>query len=77
MIRLQLKPSILKSLNFNKDNESLEIVFKKEIKTANHIEIPLKIIEDYIKSLKLNDFTEDEDNNLEHLKIVYSNFQTS
>lgn len=48
MIRLQLKPSILKSLNFNKEKESLEIEFKKGVKTAKHIEIPLSTIKDYI-----------------------------
>ncbi|ULC58627.1 hypothetical protein MBM09_11925 [Flaviramulus sp. BrNp1-15] len=77
MIRLQLKPSILKSLNFNKENESLEIEFKKDIKTAKHIEIPLSIIKDYVNSLKENILFENEEDNHSNLRIVYSNFKTS
>ena len=77
MIRLQLKPSILKSLNFNKESESLEIEFKKDIKTAKHIEIPLSIIKDYVNSLKENILLENEENNHSNLRIVYSNFKTS
>lgn len=76
MIRLQLNPSILKSLNFNKDNESLEIEFKKDIKAAKHIEIPLSIIKDYINSIKENILLEKDEENHSNLKIVYSNFKT-
>ena len=76
MIGLQLNPSILKSLNFNKDNESLEIEFKKDIKAAKHIEIPLSIIKDYINSIKENILLEKDEENHSNLKIVYSNFKT-
>ena len=74
-IHLQLKPSIIKSLNFNKKEESLEIEFKKDVKTANHINIPLSIIKDYISSVKENILTEHKADN--HLKVVYSNFKLS
>jgi hypothetical protein len=76
MIRLQLKPSILKSLSFNKENESLEIEFKKDIKMANHIEIPLSTIKEYINSLKENILSETEEHK-SHLKIVHSNFKAA
>lgn len=77
MIRLQLKTSILKSLNFNKEKESLEIEFKKGIKTAKHIEIPLFTIKDYIYSIKENMLFENEEKYPPYLKIVYSNFKAS
>ncbi|SFZ91358.1 hypothetical protein SAMN05428642_10220 [Flaviramulus basaltis] len=76
MIRLHLNPSILKSLNFNKKNESLEIEFKKNVKTAQHIEIPLSIINDYINSIKENILSEDKDDIKSNLRVVYSNFKT-
>ena len=77
MIHLQLKPSILKSLNFNKENESLEIEFRKDVKTANHIEIPLSTIKEYMNSLKENILSENTEEHKSHLKIVYSNFKAA
>jgi hypothetical protein len=74
MIRLQLKPSILKSLNFNKENDSLEIEFKKDVETAKHIEIPLSTIKEYINSLKEDILSNNTEAQSTHLKIVHSNF---
>lgn len=75
MIRLQLKPSILKRLNFNRKNNALEIEFKKNIKTAKHIEIPLSIIQEYISSIKENILYEDIDYYQSNLKVVHSKFK--
>lgn len=74
MIRLNLKPSIIKALSFNKKNETLEIEFKRHIKTAQCINIPLSILQDYVESLKLQDSLEDSNEIQSNLKIVYSNF---
>ncbi|MGB5418610.1 hypothetical protein [Algibacter sp.] len=75
MIRLSLNPSIIKKLNFNKKNETLEIEFKRHIKTAQCINIPLSILQDYIASLKNDDIMEVEDQFPSTLKIVHSNFK--
>jgi hypothetical protein len=72
-----LKPSIIKSLNFNEKEESLEIELRKGVKTANHINIPLSIIKDYINSVKENILLENKENNQSNLRIVYSNFKVS
>jgi hypothetical protein len=75
MIRLHLNPSILKSLNFNEKDESLEIEFKKDIETAQHINIPMSIIQDYINSIKESVILKDKEDSQTNLKIVYSNFK--
>ncbi len=77
MIPIHVKPSILKSLNFNKENESLEIEFKKDVKTANHVEIPLSTIKEYINTLKESMLSENTKEYTSHLKIVHSNFKNT
>ena len=77
MIRLNLKPSIIKSLSFNKKDKTLEIEFKRHIKTAQCINIPLSILKDYVESLKMEEITENECAFQSTLKIVYSNFKAS
>ncbi len=76
MIRLNLKPSVIKNLSFNKKDKTLEIEFKHHINTAKHINIPLEIIKDYVDALKYND-TLLEENELfkSNLKVVHSNFR--
>lgn len=73
MIRLNLKPSLIKNLSFNRTNETLEIEFKRHIKTAECINIPLSILQEYVESLKLEDTKEEQSN----LKLVHSNFKSS
>ena len=77
MIRLNLKPSIVKSLSFNKKDETLEIEFKRNIKATQCINIPLSILQDYVESLKQEDIIENEEVFQSNLKIVYSNFKAS
>tara|TARA_R110001583_G_scaffold20724_2_gene79327 strand:+ start:104 stop:334 length:231 start_codon:yes stop_codon:yes gene_type:complete len=74
MIRLHLNPSIVKSLNSNEKEESLEIEFKEDVKTSQHIDIPMSIIQDYVNSVKESAFLKSEENIQSNLKIVYSNF---
>ncbi len=77
MIRLNLKPSIIKNLSFNKKDKTLEIEFKRHIKTAQCIHIPLSILKDYVDSLKQEDIIENAEVFQSNLKIVYSNFKAS
>lgn len=77
MIRLNLKPSIIKNLSFNKKNKTLEIEFKRHIKTTQHIKIPLSILEDYVETLRHDKIKESEDLFQSNMKIVYSNFKAS
>lgn len=78
MIRLSLKPSIIKNLSFNKKSKSLEIEFKRHIKTTQCINIPLSILQDYVESLRTDDnFDTDFTPYQSSLKIVYSNFKVS
>lgn len=77
MIRLNLEPSIIKNLSFNKKDKTLEIEFKRNIKTAQHINIPLYILEEYVESLKKEEILENAEIFQSNLKIVYSNFNAS
>ena len=77
MIRLSLKPTIIKNLNFNKKDKTLEIEFKQNIKTAQCINIPLSILQDYVESLSHDEIFEKEKAYRPNLKIVYSNFKAS
>ncbi|MFV9551356.1 hypothetical protein [Algibacter sp. PT7-4] len=79
MIRLSLKPSNIKNLSFNKIDETLEIEFKHHINTAQCINIPLSIIEDYIESLNEEtlEFENDNQNPPTNLTVVYSNYKVS
>lgn len=76
MIRLNLKPSVIKNLSFNKKDKTLEIEFKHHVNTAKHINIPLEVIKDYVDALKYDDILL-EDNELfePNLKVVHSNFR--
>lgn len=76
MIRLNLKPSVIKNLNFNKKDKTLEIEFKHHINTAQHINIPLKVIKDYVEALKYDDILSEDSESFEsYLKVVHSNFR--
>ncbi|KAA5824776.1 hypothetical protein FPF71_08825 [Algibacter amylolyticus] len=75
MIRLNLKPSVIKNINFNKNDETLEIEFKRHINTAQCINIPLSILQDYVETLK--DDKENDDDYQPNLTVVYSNFKAS
>lgn len=77
MTRLNLKPSIIKNLSFNKKNKTLQIKFKRHIKTAKCINISISILKDYIETLKHTKTTEKEDTFQSNLKIVYSNFKAT
>ena len=77
MIPIHLKPSILKSLNFNEENNSLEIEFKKDAKTPKYIEIPIATIKEFINSLDANTLLDNVQEHASHLKIVHSNFNDS
>jgi hypothetical protein len=77
MIPIHIKPSILKSLNFNEENKSLEIEFKKDVKTVKYIEIPIATIKEFINSLNANMLLENAQEYPSHLKIVHSNFNDS
>ena len=77
MIRLNLEPSIIKNLSFNKKDKFLEIEFKSNIKAAQHINIPLSILEEYVESLKQVDLIEKVGEFQSSMKIVYSNFKAS
>lgn len=77
MIRLNLKPSVIKKLSFNKKDKTLEIEFKRHIKTAQCINIPLSILQDYVETLRHNEIAKNEDVFQSNLKIVYSNFKAS
>ncbi|MEP3836705.1 MAG: hypothetical protein ABJM36_03615 [Algibacter sp.] len=74
MTRLNLKPSVIKNINFNKNDETLEIEFKRHISTAQCINIPLSIIQDYVETLKDDKLGDDFQPNL---TVVYSNFKVS
>ena len=74
MIRLHLNPTVLKSLNFNKEDDFLEIEFKDCVPAENHIDIPLSVIQKYVDSIKENVIYDEKNNLSSHLKIVYSNF---
>lgn len=76
MIRLNLKPSVIKNLSFNKKDKTLEIEFKHHVNTAKHINIPLEVIKDYVDALKYDNILL-EDNELfePNLKVVHSNFR--
>lgn len=76
MIRLNFNPSIIKNLCFNEKDKTLEIEFKRNIKTAQHIKIPLSILEEYVESLKQEEIIENVDPFQSNLKIVYSNFKS-
>ena len=76
MIRLNLQPSVIKNLNFNKKDKTLEIEFKHHINTAKHINIPLEVIKDYVDDLKYDDILLEENELYEPiLKVVHSNFR--
>ncbi|SFD28643.1 hypothetical protein [Algibacter pectinivorans] len=75
MIRLNLKPSVIKNINFNKKDEMLEIEFKRHISTAQCINIPLSILKDYVETLR-ND-QENENEFQPNLTVVHSNFKAS
>jgi len=77
MIRLNLKPSIVKKLSFNKKDKTLEIELKRNIKTAQCINMPLSILQDYVESLKQEEIIENVEAFQSNLKIVYSNFKAS
>jgi len=77
MIPVHIKSSLLKSLNFNEENKSLEIEFKKDFKNPKYIEIPLSIIKAYINSINTNILQENLHEHPSHLKIVHSNFNDS
>lgn len=77
MIPIYIKPSILKSLNFNEENKSLEIEFKKDVKTPKYIEIPIATIKEFINSLNANILLKNVQEHASHLKIVHSNFKDS
>ncbi|WJJ98250.1 hypothetical protein [Algibacter luteus] len=77
MIRLNLKPSIIKKLSFNKKKKSLEIEFKENIKTSKCINIPLSILQEYVDSLSRNEIFTDKNEYQSTLKIVHSNFKAS
>jgi len=77
MIRLNLKPSIVKYLSFNKKDETLEIEIKRNIKTSKCINMPLPILQDYVESIKQEELIENADPFQSNLKIVYSNFKAS
>ena len=74
---LNLKPSIIKNFSFNKKDKTLEIEFKRNIKTAHYINIPLSILEDYVESLKQEEVLENAEVFQSNLKVVYSNFKAS
>ncbi|WP_396600699.1 hypothetical protein [Algibacter sp. R77976] len=76
MIRLNLNPSIIKNLNFNKEEETLEIEFKRHIKTTQCINIPLSILQDYVETIKDGHII-NEDHCKSNLTVVYSNFKAS
>ena len=75
MIRLNLKPSIIENLSFNKDNKTLEIEFKRHIKITQCINISMSILQDYVKTFSPDNLTEKPFQS--NLKIVHSNFKTS
>ncbi|WP_445731065.1 hypothetical protein [Mariniflexile sp.] len=52
MIRLYLNPTILKSLNFNKKDDTLEVEFKDDIDTSDFLDIPISILRKYLESIK-------------------------
>ncbi|WP_308992205.1 hypothetical protein QLS71_018715 [Mariniflexile litorale] len=77
MIRLHLNPAILKSLNFNKKDETLEIEFKDDIKTTDCIDIPISILQDYVDSIKQSGMLDTDETHCSNLRIVHSNFKAS
>ncbi|MDO7173212.1 hypothetical protein [Mariniflexile sp. AS56] len=74
MIRLQLIPSILKSLNFNKKDKILEIEFKDGINSNKCMDIPISVLEDYITSITESGVLDTHPKHHSQLKIVHSNF---
>ena len=77
MIRLHLKPAILKSLSFNKNNKTLDIEFKDGLNMADFLDIPIAILENYVKSMKQVSPLNTDENYPANLKIVHSNFKVS
>ncbi|GAA4940681.1 hypothetical protein GCM10023314_11870 [Algibacter agarivorans] len=77
MIRLNLNPSLLKSLNFNKKDNTLEIEFKHHIKTTECMDIPISIVKDYVSSMKEKGVSVINEDCHVNLKIVHSNFIAS
>jgi hypothetical protein len=77
MIRLNLKPSIIKKLSFNKKEKSLEIEFKENIKTSKCINIPLSMLHEYVESLRRSEKFNNQEEHHSTLKIVHSNFEAS
>jgi hypothetical protein len=75
MIRLNLEPSVIKNLTFNKKDKSLEIEFKENIKTSKCINIPLSILKEYVDSLREKELFIGKKNYQSTLKIVHSNFK--
>lgn len=75
MIRLLLKSTVIKSLNFNKKEETLQIEFKDEVKTSNCLDIPISIMQDYIESMIQNGLLESGEDHRSYLRIVHSNFK--
>ena len=57
-------------------DKTLEIEFKHHINTAQHINIPLKVIKDYVEALKYDDILSEDSESFEsYLKVVHSNFR--
>ena len=75
MIRLFLNSALLKSLNFNKKEATLEIEFKDDVNTADCLDIPISTLQDYVDSLKLSGLLENVETHPSNLKIVHSNFK--
>ncbi|WP_298556740.1 hypothetical protein [uncultured Algibacter sp.] len=75
MIRLSQKPTIIKNLNFNKKDKTLEIEFKQHFKTAQCINIPLSILQEYMESQNYSEISENDIAYKANLKIVHSNFK--
>lgn len=74
MIRLNVSPSVLKSVFFNKEKESLDITFKDDINTEKQIDILMSIIHDYITSIEKVEKLKVNEDVYANLKIVHSNF---
>ncbi|GAA4896334.1 hypothetical protein GCM10023311_21300 [Flaviramulus aquimarinus] len=77
MIRVHLNPSIIESLNFNKNDEILEIEFKPDVNPAECIDISMSILKDYVNSIKPENTIETKNNFYRNLRVVYSNFKAS
>ncbi|WP_298499758.1 hypothetical protein [uncultured Algibacter sp.] len=77
MIRLYLKPSIIKSLSFNKRLKTLDVQFKKHIKTTDCLNIPLSVLQEYVETIRSEEGIENDDSLQSNLKVVYSNFKAS